>query len=126
MRSIFPIMFLLPFDLNLASCWNVLLISTGMICWEENTAHGSLHWLTVDLDRPPSALDDVGRHRQPESHPLAVLLGRKEGLKNQVEVFWRNPATRIGDVDTESTCLVSGFEPQRSTLWHGVLGIFDE
>ena len=55
-----------------------------------------------------------------------MLLGRKEGLKDQTEVFWQNTATSICDADTESTWLAGGFEQQRPTLRHGVLGIFDE
>jgi hypothetical protein len=92
-------MFLLSSALNISSCWNMFLIYIGTICWEENTTHGSLPWLTVDLDRAPRNLDNVGRHRQPESHPLAVLLGRKEGLKDQTEVFWQNTATSICDAE---------------------------
>src|SRR5438552_3157486 len=107
--SILYIMFILLSDLNISSCTHIVILSTGTISWEANTKHGSLPWRTVDLNRSPRALDDIGRHRQPEAHPLAVLLGSKEWLKDTTKVFWWNTTTCICDADTESTCLAGGF-----------------
>ena len=85
-----------------------MLIDPGPIGREEKPKHSALPWRTVDLNRAPSTLDEVGTYRQPESHPLAVLLGRKEGFKDQPEVLGRNPTARIRDPDTEAPGLAGG------------------
>src|SRR5262245_44056709 len=91
--SIFSIMLLLLFDLKVLSCGKMVLLYTGTRGWEAHMKHRSLPWHTVDLNRSPRALDNVGRYRQPEAHPRAVLFGSKKWFKNTTKVFGRNPTT---------------------------------
>src|ERR1700721_4768398 len=59
------------------------------------TKHGTSSGLVFCPDSPLVGLHDRTRNGEPDAH--AFLLGRKERVKNFVELIRRDPRTRIGD-----------------------------
>src|SRR5581483_3459840 len=55
---------------------------------------GPLSKLGLDVDATPMLIDNVMAHHQAEAGPL-ILLGRKEGVKKLVQIFFRNAGSRI-------------------------------
>src|SRR4029453_6388785 len=51
--------------------------------------------LALDLDRAAVALHDAEAHREPETGPAHVRLGRKERLENPVDILRRDPPSPI-------------------------------
>src|SRR4029453_6703057 len=55
--------------------------------------------LALDLDRAAVALHDAEAHREPETGPAHVRLGRKERLEDPVDMLRRDPRSRIDHLD---------------------------